>query len=336
MSFAKVTVVIPTYNAEEYISKCIESVLHQNYQQYIILVVNDGSTDGTENIVKKIAESHSDKIVLYTKANEGLSSARNYGIERVKTKYVTFLDSDDYVDVNYLSLLIEAAEKNEADMVCSGQFKVTEDGRILKTISYHPNNGNCLARRLNISGKLYKTEYLNEWNIRFPFGKTYEDNSFNLQSMFLTNKCYFIDYEGYYQVVHEGSITSKTINASMLPLQEWNNCIDKISNNIAEQADRQLFEFTVLSFFTYFLFVRNRKREYLGNTGQNIEKNGKGILTIATEFEKMVNKYFPCAIKNKYASLFQYKELPLQQRIGVKAFTILCRYRLLIPFAKLI
>ena len=85
------------------------------------------------------------------------------------------------------------------------KFKITNDGHILKTISYHPINGKCLARRLNISGKLYKMKYLNEWNIRFPYGKTYEDNSFNLQSMFLTCKCWFIDYEGYYQVVHEGS-----------------------------------------------------------------------------------------------------------------------------------
>ena len=246
------------------------------------------------------------------------------------------MDSDDYIDINYLKLLVETAEKNDADVVCSGQFKVTENGDVLKTISYHTVNGKCLTRRLNISGKLYKTEYLNKWNIRFPFGKTYEDNSFILQSMFLTNKCCFIDYEGYYQVVHEGSITSKRIDASTLPLQEWNDCIDKISNNISEYADMQLFEFTVLSFFAYFLFVRIRKREYLGKTREKLKDNRKDILIIAMTFEKIVNKYFPCAVKNKYAKLFQYKELSLQQRVGVNVFAILCKYKLLMPFAKLI
>ena len=326
-----VTVIIPAYNAEKYIRKCIESVLVQKYKHFCILVVNDGSIDNTENIVKDYIKEYSEIICLYTKPNGGLSNARNYGIKRAKTKYVTFLDSDDYLDCNYLEILMNMAEKNNADMVCSGQYKITEDGQVLNKISYHPTNKKCLTRRLNISGKLYRLDYLNKWNINFPEGKTYEDNSFNLQCMFLTDKCYFIDYEGYYQVVHEGSITSKAIEADKLPLQEWSECIAKITNCTFQEIDKPLFEFTVLSFFTYFLFVRNRKREYLSNTIQKKDKNS--IVHIASAFEDIVNYNFPNAVRNKYARLFKYKELQLQQRLGVKVFALLCKTKLLKPVA---
>lgn len=329
-----VTVIIPAYNAEKYIRKCIESVLSQKYKQFFILVVNDGSTDNTEKIVMDYVKDNPEKIFLYTKENGGISDARNSGIKRTKTKYVTFLDSDDYLDSNYLDLLIKAAEKNNADMVCSGQFKISEDGHILNTISYHPTNEKCLTRRLNISGKLYNVDYLNKWNIRFPKGKTYEENSFNLQCMFLTDKCYFIDYEGYYQVVHEGSITSRTIEADNLPLHEWDECINKILNNDIEGVDKPLFEFTVLSFFTYFLFVRNRKREYLDNA--NHKKSAASIQIIASTFEDIVNQNFPNAVRNKYAKVFRYKELQLQQRLGVKIFAMLCKMRVLKIIAKVL
>jgi len=231
----------------------------------------------------------------------------------------------------YLETLVLTAEEHDCDMVCSGQYKVQENGTVLNTIQFNSVNGRCLVRRLNIAGKLYKTEYIHKWKIDFPSGKLYEDNSFNLQALFLSEKIYFLSYNGYYQVVHEGSTTSKPIEIEKLPLIEWESCISKVLQNCNKNIDIALFEFTVLSFFTYFLLVRNRKREYLHNA--NGTRYGD-VYDIADYFQTLVNNYFPKARKNKYASFFRYHELAVSQRMGVKVFSWICYVKKIKGFIK--
>ncbi len=152
-----VTVIIPAYNEEKYICKCLESVVHQNFADYDVMVVNDGSSDNTENIIKEYKNEYS-FINYFNKENGGLSSARNYGIDRLKdSKYV----------------------------VCSGQYRITEDGKIISHVRYIlDGQGKCVLRHLNMHGKIYRVDYLKKYNLRFPEGKTYEDNPFNLAAFF--------------------------------------------------------------------------------------------------------------------------------------------------------
>lgn len=207
-----------------------------------------------------------------------------------------FLDSDDYIERNYLQTLVSTAEKYECEVVCSGQHKVREDGEIIDSILYKVQDGKCLTRRLNISGKIYLSSCVKENEVRFPEGKIYEDNSFNLQMFILTNKVYFWEYAGYYQVVHEGSTTSKAIRPEALPFEEWNNCINKVLKH-GDTIDLQLFEFTFLSFLAYLLYVRIRKREYLSNKDR--ESNVKNAFVIARSFQETTNTYFSSAIKKQ-------------------------------------
>lgn len=327
-----VSVVVAVYNCEQYIDKCIQSVLGQTFQDFELLLVNDGSTDNSAEILRDYAKRYPKQIRVFERENGGLALARNYAMEQLDSKYIAFLDADDYIDRRYLEILVSTAEKHECDVVCSGQFKVQEDGTILKTIQFKPKNGDCLSRRLNIAGKLYRTEYIRKWKIEFPIGKLYEDNSFNLQAFFLTERRHFLDYNGYYQVVREGSITSKSILIGKLPLEEWESCIKKVLLNCKNTEDVGLFEFTVLSFFTYFLLVRNRKREYLSN--DNTKQYGD-VYDIADCFQSIVNKHFPLARKNKYATIFKYHELSLVQKIGVKVFAWICYVKKLNKFTKL-
>lgn len=317
-----ISVVIAAYNEERRLDKCFRSILEQTYQDFEIVVVNDGSTDGTAGIINRYMDEYKEKVVCVNKKNGGLASARNCGIDVSRGKYITFLDADDYIDRDYLMTLVSTAKEYKCDVVCSGQYKITEDGKILHSIVYKSDNGKCLSRRLNISGKIYLTSYIKDNHILFPEGKTYEDNSFNLQAFFLTNRIYFLDYAGYYQVVHEGSITSKMIQTENLPLAEWSNCIEKYLDQKEKEADSSLFEFTVLSFFTYLLFVRIRKREYLGN--EDRKSNVKNAITIAQVFQEIANTYFPNARKNKYETVLRYNELPLLQKLGVRVFSIMC------------
>lgn len=328
-----ISVIVPVYNEEKRLNKCIQSILQQVYQDFEIVIVNDGSTDRSTEIINDYISNYVEKIVSFNKVNGGLASARNCGMSIARGKYITFLDADDYIDKNYLLMLISTAEKYKCNMVCSGQYKVKENGEIIHSIIYKPKNGRCLMRRLNISGKLYLTSYVKDNDIIFPEGKTYEDNSFNLQVFFMTNKIVFLEYAGYYQVVHEGSITSKPIQIDCLPLTEWNICIKKIINYQEKEVDLQLFEFTVLSLFTYLLFVRTRKREYLSNSER--KSNIDDAVSIALAFQHIANLYFPYAKNNRYTKLFHYKELPFSQRLGVKVFSWMCYWDKLDGFTKL-
>lgn len=313
-----VSVVIAVYNMERYLDKCIESIMKQSFNDYEVILVNDGSVDNSEKIIDKYVELNPQIFKKINKTNGGLSSARNISFDYIKGKYVTFLDADDYYDKEYLKTLIDKAEKDGLDMVCSGQHKITEDGIILKTISYKLKDGYCLQRRLNISGKLYKTDYIRKWNINFPEGKTYEDNSFNLQAFYLSPKIGFLEYEGYYQVVHEGSITSKPIDSSKLPFEEWEKVVRKVHEAHVQGVDIEHFDFIFMSFATYFLMVRNRKREYLSNENKNASMDS--VYKICAFFEKVVNEQFNNYQKNIYTHIFKYRELPLTQKVGTRVF----------------
>lgn len=327
-----ISVIIAVYNEEKRLEKCIHSVIHQTYQDFEIIIVNDGSTDGSAEIIRKYIEKYDSKIIGIDKENGGQASARNCGMNAASGKYITFLDSDDYIDQNYLQILVSTAEKYKCDVVCSGQHKVDEDGAIIHSIIYKSHDGKSLARRLNISGKIYLSSYVKDNDVRFPEGKTYEDNSFNLQMFFLTNKLYFLEYAGYFQVVHEGSTTSKVIRIEDLPLIEWEKCIEKVFKQ-RKEIDIELFEFTFLSLLTYLLLVRIKKREYLSNKDRT--SNVKNAIIIARFFQKITNTYFPDARRNKYTKLFPLNELQFSQKLGVKMFSLMCYWKKLETFTKI-
>lgn len=328
-----ISVVIPVYNVERYIAGCLDSVFAQSFTDFEIVIVNDGSKDNSKAIIAQFQEKYGEKIVYLEKENGGLSSARNMALEHVNGKYITFLDSDDYLATDYLEVLYTTAEKNHCDVVCSGQNKVREDGEIISKIRYQVTDGKCLTRRLNISGKLYRTDYVKKQGILFPLGKTYEDNPFNLVMLFMTKNIIFLEYEGYNQIVHEGSITSQKIDINKLPFDALEKSIKHNLTNGEELNDRELFEFTVLSFFTYFLFVRNKKKEYLTASDKNSDI--VTVMQICEHFQRFVCEYFPKCYRNKYARIFKGGDLVFVQRMGVKVFAYLCRLNMLKLFTKI-
>lgn len=122
MSEVMITVVIPVYNMEAYIDKCMETLLNQFYQEYEILLVNDGSTDNSTQICKEYAQKYSDKVRCVHKKNGGLSSARNCGIDHARGQYVVFPDPDDWVEPDYLERLVELRNAYPNALVCTGHI----------------------------------------------------------------------------------------------------------------------------------------------------------------------------------------------------------------------
>ena len=113
-----ISIVIPIYNAEKYLEECLNSIKSQTYKNFEVIMVNDGSKDDSETICMNFLRSDS-RFRYLKKANGGVSSARNLGLDNVKGDYITFIDADDWVDENYLDLLITTVKKNHSDIVVS-------------------------------------------------------------------------------------------------------------------------------------------------------------------------------------------------------------------------
>lgn len=332
-----VSVVMPCYNTENYIKKTLMSLYGQSMQDFELVAVNDGSTDGTlaclEACRQRLGE---DRVQIITVENGGQSRARNIGLDHAKGKYIVFLDSDDYVDVDYIEVLYTAAEENDSEMVLSGQHKVDLSGNTIANISYpvdvHPD---YVQRQLNPHGKLYLREFLDRHNIRFAEGKLYEDNPFNMMAMFLCKNQVILPYNGHYQVIHTGSTMTKAMDPNKVPYDAIEQAISYSLEHKELITDEAVFEFVVLSFLTYFLFMANRKHIYASGRIRGRKSSPKLLHEICKYICRIVPKYFPKYYKNPHVGIFKHKYLHVHQRLGVKLFTILIRTRLLWPFTRI-
>ena len=126
----EVSVIIPVYNSEKYVEKCICSVMAQTLPELEIIIINDGSIDESGKILRKLAQKDS-RIILLDQENKGVAAARNLGVEKATGKYLTFVDGDDYLQEDYIELMYNLAEKETLDMVICGLTYVDEGGKEL-------------------------------------------------------------------------------------------------------------------------------------------------------------------------------------------------------------
>ncbi|MBR1676980.1 MAG: glycosyltransferase family 2 protein [Clostridia bacterium] len=202
-----ISVIIPVYNVEKYLNRCVESILSQTYTNLEIILVDDGSTDSCPQICDEYAKKDA-RIKVVHKANEGLSSARNYGLDIAIGNYVSFVDSDDYVDLNYIEKLYL-----HIDGVDISMFNATIDSAIFdkyEAMEY-------LVKSLNnsASGKLYKKRCIG--NVRFEEGRIHGEDYVFLAKVILqisqvrVFKCFAYHYE-----VRQGSITHSKFSRKSL------------------------------------------------------------------------------------------------------------------------
>ena len=289
MEKKKVTVVIPIYNVEKYLDKCLNSVINQNYKNLEIICVNDGSLDDSEKIVLRYKLK--DKRIIYIKKeNGGLSSARNVGIENAKGNYICFVDSDDWIDCNYVSKLVENIEKNDCDIsICnikhvyeSGEEKKVSFGIVDNDIvnNYEALKelfvGNILQN--HAVNKLYKIELFRSNNISFPIGRIYED-VFTTYKLFLASKkiCLFNDYLYYYLQEREGSILTKKFNEKKLDLldaiDEINNNQDLVKYKLGKYIQIFYIKQVISLFYHIFPFYNSKTKKYFNNIFKKIREH---------------------------------------------------------------
>lgn len=202
----KVSVIVPVYNVENYIKKCLDSLVNQTLDEIEIIIVDDGSPDSSSEIVNEYIQKFS-KIKYYKKENGGLSDARNYGLQYASGKYIAFLDADDYVDINMYKKMYEKAKKEDSDMVeCNFYWSYAKKNK--KDIGQKYNGKKEMLEKARVVAwnKLYKKEVIDRANIIFPKGLRYEDVEFFYKLIPYLDKVSFIKEPMVYYVQRKESI----------------------------------------------------------------------------------------------------------------------------------
>lgn len=173
MENIKISIIIPMYNVENYIAKCVQSILAQKNSNYEIIVVDDGSKDNSNKIVKSF---NSPLIKIIEKENGGLSSARNEGVKYATGDYIWFVDGDDYLEDNALECVYEVLKSQKLNVVSCNYYKDYGDKKFLMEDDIDWNDMKQMPL-INTSActKIIKTSFYREFNFRFPEGKIYED-----------------------------------------------------------------------------------------------------------------------------------------------------------------
>ena len=221
-----ISVIVPAYNVEKFIGKCIDSILRQSFKDFEVLLIDDGAKDSTPEICDACAKKDS-RIKVYHKENGGLSDARNYGIDRMQGKYVTFIDSDDYVDSGYFEYLYGLiTQEEDIQIAICGKKSVREDENASpdpETFHEIITGERAVQKMLcghgsghSAWGKLYSA---NLWKtVRYPKGKIYEDYATTYRVMALVDKAAWGNAAMYFYVQHIESIMHQKCSRRSLSL----------------------------------------------------------------------------------------------------------------------
>lgn len=234
-----ISVIVPVYNVEKYIDRCVSSLLSQTYDDCEILLVDDGSADRSGLICDTLAEQDQ-RIQVFHKENGGLSDARNYGLDRMKGEYVTFVDSDDYVGPDYLRILYEMIQKFGGDIsVVRFREASWEDQRLAESDDFRTFLKTDRAMKemlvgeqfgVSACGKMFRSTVFRD--IRFPKGKLYEDLLTIPYVLASGDGCCFSTSRQYYYYQREGSIMHQLKDDS---IEQWNRAIGQLYSFVEEK-----------------------------------------------------------------------------------------------------
>ena len=293
----KFSVIVPVYNAEKYLKKCISSVLKQSYDNWELILVDDGSTDNSSRIIDEYAKVDSRIIAIHQK-NEGPGSARNKGIKSASGEHIIFLDSDDFIDVDYFRLLLPKAEN--ADVVFVDILQISSDGKVLKEELMSRYKGWSKDRiiRSQMTGKIpwggvrktVKRSILVDNDIKYTNHKVGEEALYSFEVVYYAQSIDFLDEKPvYYYVNHEGS-QSKTIMEN-----PWGGVVDTIANYLKENGLYKEFGDTLNAFLITatviaidrinLLYKGEEKKKHLRKCMNAFEKNYDKNIT--TDIESM-------------------------------------------------
>lgn len=267
-----ISIIIPIYNVELYLEKCINSVLKQTYKNIEIILVNDGSTDNCRKICEDFLKLDS-RVKVFHKENGGLSDARNYGISNATGEYITFIDSDDYVKEDFIEKLYSAITRNKCDIAICGHEDLYPDR--IKTYEFSEKNvcEKVMDKEETLKHMLYKDGYdVSAWaklykkslfdKVSFPKGRLFEDAATTYKLIILSEKIVYINYIGYEYVIRKNSISNENFNERKLDLiLSTNEMCDEIENLFPNLKDACIRR-RVYANFSTLRFMKNISNDY--------------------------------------------------------------------------
>lgn len=313
-----ISIIIPVYNAEEFLEGCLDSIVNQTYKNVEILCVNDGSTDGTLEILQEYAQND-DRVKIFNKSNEGASKARNYALEHANGEYIMFVDSDDWIDEETCEIAVDAIINKDVDLVMWSYIRegkvsslekriydcdVLFDANEVKTKLYrrmfglideelrNPENADALC---TIWGKLYKNEIIRKQNIEFydirKIG-TFEDGIFNIDYLKHSNNAVFLNRPLYHYRKNQNSVT-RSYNPNLQAKHEHihrylQDYIEK--NNLNDKYETALSNRIAFELIGYGGNILNKSNE------NNKYKQIKQIISnpvYANAYRKLKMEYLP-------------------------------------------
>lgn len=304
-----VSFIVPCYNAEKYLERCAKSLVNQKTDvSYEIIFVNDGSTDGTQKILESLKKKYGEKVRVIEQKNQGISAARNAGIENARGKYLGFIDDDDFVSENYLDELYKRT-KSSADIVQLAYDCISPDEKLISVVNHQKDvsiseNQNQLMKYCYgfvWSGLIKKSLFE---NIRFPYGFWYEDMILVMALVRLCKRYEYLSKTLYHHTIHKTSASktlwndknAKSLDQLLLPL-----LIAKYSKNVLKLTDDAFLYKRILHEYSTVLYLRTKNvrggvrkslfvaaAKILGDYKQKIDKSELSNFEKATEsdFEK--------------------------------------------------
>lgn len=309
MDKGKVSVIVPVYNVELYIDKCIDSIVNQSYKNIEIILVDDGSKDSSGKICDKY-QNKDERIRVFHKVNGGLSSARNYGIKKATGDWYVFVDSDDWIDKYMIQKLLMFADKMSVEIVCCGKVLVDLNGTAQKI---HTLENFCLSpekiiplavfdKEVGVSawGKIYKKQLFED--IRFPEGEIHEDVAImyrlfmKCKKIGVINKALYFyrnnpegiskqDYNEKYDIVLKHDLENEKIIGSIskelkeiMSVAVANSCVDMLIKIIKTPNGTKIYN---KQYEQYKKNLKERIRLYCSNTQVITKKKIWSIILVS-------------------------------------------------------
>lgn len=294
----KISVIIPVYNAQDYLKECVESLVSQTLDEIELIFVNDGSKDDSLNILENYRKQYPQKIRIITQENKGQASARNLGITHANGEYIGFVDADDYVSTDMYEKMYSLAVKKNCDFVeCRYQYlKIEENGCVKRLPCYGNVRPHDKVEDMFIDplvspwNKIYRAKIIKENYITFPEGVVYEDTAFYLKAIPFLKKIDYEPGEYVYHFLRSGSTMNSKNNKRV------ENIFPVLSNAIEFYKKNHFWDKynKELEYFCVKILLCSSLKRIAKVSDQNLKKQYK---TTTLDF---IQRNFPYYKKNVY------------------------------------
>lgn len=302
----KVSVIVPVYNVEDYLGRCLDSLINQTFSDYEIICINDCSPDNSADILRDYQLEHPDLIKVYhNEENMGLGKTRDKALTFAKGDYILFIDSDDYVKSDYISSYAKALNDGDYDIIIGGYIR---DASGKKTTHLPSNSVWSTVTYPMAWAKLFKKSFIDSNNLEFTQIACSEDIYFSLSAYYCGAQTKVIDYAGYYYYFNRDSIIGSMDykkNQERIMSELFSTFLGNYNLDSLPEEKRRVIEYAYMANMINALFVYNR--------GCGVHLMKEKIAFVRRDMQKK----FPTYESNPYIGLLKPKGQTLKIRLGV-------------------